>query len=94
MGTIRQNIISMLEDQAMDLYQLAQSLGLSEKETISHLPHVARSVATHGGRFEVQPAKCRDCSYLYKDRRRLQPPGRCPRCRQSRIDGPWYRVIF
>jgi predicted Zn-ribbon and HTH transcriptional regulator len=78
----------------MDIYQLAQSLGQSEKEVMSHLPHVALSVAAHGGRFEVQAAKCRDCGYLYKDRRRLQPPGRCPRCRQSRIDGPWYRVIY
>ena len=94
MGTIRQDIISMLQESVMDLYQLSQSLGLSEKETMSHLPHVAQSVTARGGRFDVQPAECRDCGYQYCDRRRLSPPGRCPRCRRNRIDGPWYKIDF
>ena len=78
----------------MDLYQLAQSLGLPEKEILSHLPHIPRSVTARGGRFEMQPAQCRDCGYPFKDRRRLSPPGRCPRCKKNRIDGPWFRVSF
>ena len=92
MGTIRQNIVNLLQENPMDLFQLALALGLSEKETMLHLPHVARSIAARRGRFRMQPATCRDCGYEFKDRRRISPPGRCPRCRKNRIDGPWYEV--
>jgi predicted Zn-ribbon and HTH transcriptional regulator len=94
MGTIRQEIIRLLQHESMDLYQLAQTLGMAEKEVMTHLPHVAQSVSAKGGHLKLQAALCRDCDFLFKERRRLSPPGRCPRCRKNRIDGPWYKVEF
>ncbi|RJQ68195.1 MAG: transcriptional regulator [Desulfobacteraceae bacterium] len=92
MGTIRQQIIALLERQPMDVVAISQALGIREKETVIHLPHIAKSVAGRGGRLRVRPARCEGCGYEFKDRRRLSPPSRCPRCKTSRIQGPWYEV--
>ncbi len=90
--TIRQRIIAELRQREMDLYQIAQLLGMTEKEALSHLPHVQKSVTAQGGRLLVRPARCDGCGYEFTSRQRLSPPGRCPKCKQSRISGPWYTV--
>ncbi|MBR9982000.1 MAG: transcriptional regulator [Desulfatitalea sp.] len=92
MQTLRQQITTMLEQRPLDLRQLSEALGLREKELLTHLPHVARSVAARKGRWTVVPAECIGCGYTFRDRRRLSPPTRCPRCKASRIHGPWYQV--
>lgn len=76
----------------MDLRDLSQALRISEKEVKDHLPHIAKSVSAHKDRLTVIPARCEGCDYSFADRKRLSPPGKCPRCRQSRIQGPWYQV--
>jgi transcriptional regulator len=90
--TIRQQIVALLSERPMDLVALSQCLGLREKETLAHLPHIAKSMAGRGGRLGVQPAYCEGCGFEFKERRRLSPPSRCPRCKTARIQGPWYRI--
>ena len=92
MGTLRQRIIELLSQEPLDAVQLAQALGVREKELFDHLPHIARSVGARRGGLRMRPASCRNCGFEFKERRRLSPPGRCPRCGQSRIDGPWYYI--
>ena len=92
MGTLRQQIMARLKIQPMDRRQLSQTLGISEKEADRHLPHVAKSAVARGMIWTVRPAICENCSYIFKNRQRLDPPGRCPACRQSRIRGPWYQI--
>lgn len=92
MGTLRQDIIRLLKQDYLDSWQLAQSIGIQEKELTDHLPHVARSTAARGDRFMVRPACCLNCGYEFKDRRRLSQPGKCPKCKQARIQGPWYHI--
>jgi predicted Zn-ribbon and HTH transcriptional regulator len=94
MRTIRQHIIALIEQHPMDVMTISQTLGIREKETLSHLPHIAKSVAGRGDRLRVRPALCEGCGYEFKDRTRLSPPSRCPRCKTSRIQGPWYEVII
>lgn len=92
MSTLRQHLMHLLEGPPMDIWSLSQALGIKEKETLEHLPHIARSAVAHGARLTVQPAVCRGCGFEFKDRRRLSPPGRCPHCKQNRIDGPWFQL--
>ena len=91
-ATIRQQMADLLEQASMDLEQLSLALNIDEKETLAHLPHVARSLTARGLRLRVEPAVCTLCGFTFKERRRLSPPGRCPRCRQSRVRGPWYHI--
>ena len=92
MGTIRQDMIALLQEQVMDRRELSQRLSISEKEVDRHLLHVARSATARGMAWVVEPAVCVHCRYAFKKRLKLTPPGKCPRCRQSRIRGPWYRI--
>jgi predicted Zn-ribbon and HTH transcriptional regulator len=92
-GTLRQQMINALLRGFMDQRQLSQTLGIREKEVALHLPHIARSAKAKKLNWQVRPAYCEDCSYSFKDRRRLTPPGKCPRCRSSRIQGPWFHIL-
>jgi predicted Zn-ribbon and HTH transcriptional regulator len=91
--TIRQGIISLLSEQALDARDLSQELGLKEKEIYEHLAHVARSVAASGGRFVITPSQCLLCGYVFEDRRRLTRPSRCPQCRRSKLQNPSFRIL-
>jgi predicted Zn-ribbon and HTH transcriptional regulator len=90
--TLRRQIIALLHDQEMDARDLAQELGLKEKEVYEHLVHVERTVAAAGGRFVVTPSQCLLCGYVFEDRRRLTRPSRCPRCRRSKLMNPSFRI--
>jgi predicted Zn-ribbon and HTH transcriptional regulator len=54
-----------------------------------HLLHLRKTLKN---RLKVSPARCRQCGYTFKDRQRLDSPGRCPRCRRELVEGPWFCV--
>ena len=91
-STLRQQMIAILKTGPLDVRELALALGIDEKEAAFHLAHAARSIHARGARLSVQWATCRNCGFEFKERRRFTPPGRCPRCKQSRIDGPYYML--
>jgi transcriptional regulator len=91
-GTLRQRMIAVLQERLMDQHELSQALGIREKEVVLHLPHIAKTTAGRKLAWQVRPAYCEACRYVFKDRRRLTAPSKCPRCRASRIRGPWFKV--
>jgi len=90
--TVRQEIVTLLEARERTPRQLADLLGMRERELSDHLPHVARTLRAGGRRLAVRPAECLACGHVFRDRRRLTAPSRCPRCKSLRIDPPAYRV--
>lgn len=76
-----------------DARELSQALGLTEKEVYGHLEHIRRSTAAAGETLVVTPSECLACGYVFADRRRLTRPGRCPRCRASRVSPPAFRIL-
>ncbi len=90
--TIRRQIGALLSVREMDVRDLSQELGIKEKEVAAHLAHVARSAAAGGRRFVVTPSRCELCGFVFTERRRLTRPGRCPRCRRSKVLSPTFRI--
>lgn len=88
-ATIRQILASLLESSDYSARELARELVLTPREVEEHLVHLKRSLKS---RLHVTPARCQACGFTFSHRHRLAAPGRCPRCRQERIQGPWFRV--
>ncbi|MBU0733933.1 MAG: transcriptional regulator [Proteobacteria bacterium] len=92
MKTIRQQIIDILMEREMTAIDLSQDVGIGEKEVYEHLPHIARSVASQGKELVIEPVRCLKCGYVFEGRKRFTRPGRCPRCRETHIQKPAFRV--
>ncbi|MEJ2155420.1 MAG: transcriptional regulator [Desulfobacteraceae bacterium] len=93
MKTLRQQMITILQSSPMDKRDLSQALRISEKEVNDHLPHVAKTATAQGMTWQVTPAYCDGCRFTFKDRKRIAAPSKCPKCKASRIQGPWFQVI-
>jgi len=85
-------MIVLLTEKEMSARELSQAIGIREKEVYEHLPYIARSVAVQKQKLIIQPAQCLGCGYVFKDRKRFTPPGRCPHCKQSHLDEPRYLI--
>ncbi len=83
----------LLMTREMGARDLSQMLGIQEKEVYEHLPNIARSVKNQGKRLIIRPASCLACGFVFEERRRFKPPGRCPKCRGTRIERPAYRIL-
>jgi predicted Zn-ribbon and HTH transcriptional regulator len=91
--TTRQRIVELLTGARLTSYQLAQLLGVPERQVEDHLVHVVKTVGRdRGKRFILEPSACQDCGFLFGERRKLTRPSRCPRCRSEHITAPRYGI--
>ena len=91
--TARQRIIELLTDARLSSRQLAQMVGLPERQVEEHLTHVAKTIARdRTRRFILEPAMCPNCEFVFRERTKLTRPSRCPRCRSEGISAPRYGI--
>jgi predicted Zn-ribbon and HTH transcriptional regulator len=90
--TLRQRMMTLLKAEECGVRDISQALHISEKEVADHLTHIRRSLAAGPRSLEIRPAECLACGFVFKDRRRFSRPGRCPRCRQTRISMPRFSI--
>jgi predicted Zn-ribbon and HTH transcriptional regulator len=90
--TIRQQMIELLAGGEYTDRDLSQFLGISEKDVVYHLEHIARSVQGQKRKLKVIPARCMECGFTFEDRRRFSKPGRCPRCKGEHLQDPRYHI--
>ena len=91
--TPRQRMIELLIGTRMATHRLAQMLCIPERQVEEHLAHVVKTIARDKSRrFVLGPAFCQDCNFVFRDRRRLTSPSRCPQCRSESISAPRYGI--
>jgi hypothetical protein len=91
--TPRQRIIDLITGTRLSSYQLAQMLGIPERQVEAHLTHVVRTLARDPShRFILEPSTCPDCGFVFRDRTKLTRPSRCPRCRSEGVTAPRYGI--
>jgi hypothetical protein len=90
--TTRQRLRSALEQGWHSALELSQLLGIPEREVGEHLAHLARSLSPAGQRLVTEPPACNACGFVFVERRRPTRPSACPRCRQSRVTRPRFRI--
>ena len=89
--TRRQKIVELLRSEEWAFDDLRHDLGLTVIVLEEDLKHIQKSVRTAGDRLLVRSAKCEGCGFEFTNKA-LHPPGRCPSCRNRRIDGPWLKI--
>jgi transcriptional regulator len=91
--TIRQLIMQSITGTLYSSRRLAELVGVPERQVEDHLIHVAKSVARdRTRRFVLEPSRCRNCGFVFRERTRLTCPSRCPRCRSEGISPPRYGI--
>jgi transcriptional regulator len=90
--TLRQRMTDLLQSQEADALELSQALGITEKEVYAHLGQIRRSAAAAAAELVVTPSACLACGFVFAERGRLTRPGRCPRCRHTRVSRPAFRI--
>lgn len=91
--TLRQRMMELLHGTRLSTYQLAQALGIPERQVEEHLTHVVKSLAhDHTRTFILEPSSCTDCGFVFRKRTKLARPSRCPECRSEGITSPRYGI--
>ncbi len=90
--TIRQKIVDLLAQGDRGAREISQAVGIPEKQVYDHLEHIARSLKKTGAKLVINPFKCRSCGYVFRERSRFDPPGRCPACRGTWLEKPTYGI--
>ena len=92
MSTIREQMTLLLSKEEYTARDLSQAVRIPEKDVYHHLFHIARSMVRHKQNLVVIPSECLSCGYVFEDRKRFTRPGRCPKCKSERIEGPRYCI--
>lgn len=82
--TVRRAIVQILAAGPRSVSSLARELGLGRRDAEDDLRHAIRSAQSAGHRVVVEPARCKQCGFLF-DVGKLSKPGKCPACRGTRI---------
>ncbi|MFZ5448649.1 MAG: transcriptional regulator [Thermodesulfobacteriota bacterium] len=90
--TPRQAMKELLAEQPCSSLELSQILSLPEKEVLEHLSHLARAPGP-GLQFQIIPAVCKHCGFIFKKRDRLTRPSRCPVCQHESITRPQFALV-
>ena len=92
MPTIRQRLIDCLYGGPYTARDLSGKVGIAEKEVVSHLSHIDRTLAGKGRKLDIIPACCQVCGFTFDSKKRYSRPSRCPKCRSERTTAPVFQI--
>lgn len=92
--TIRHEIIETLrEGVPLNTIEISQAVHIMERDVYNHLHHIEKTLKAHGKKLIVEPARCGDCSFIFKGRERFKAPSKCPECDSERIEPPLFSIV-
>jgi len=92
--TIRQEIISHLENGPQTVRDISKSVGIMEKDVYHHLTFIEKTVRRQKKRIHVEPYYCLDCGFQFKNRKTFKKPSKCPGCKDGRIAPAVLSIVF
>ncbi len=85
--TIRREIMQLLTQGEWTAGEISRAVHIPQKEVYAHLEHIRKSLR---GDFMMAPAECLACGFTFSKRKSVQPPSRCPLCKNEHIKDPEY----
>ena len=89
MPTKREELVEILRKDRYTARELADEIGVRVRDVIDHLEHLRHSYKKE---FQVEPAECIKCGFVFETRKKLDTPSRCPKCKSERLTEPRYWV--
>lgn len=89
MQTQRQEIVEALEYGHTSARDLAKKMNMRVKDLLDDLEHIR---ASKGRLLVISEAYCTRCDFIFKRRKKLSTPSRCPECRSERTAGPFFKL--
>ncbi len=82
-----ERIIELLKEKYYSVSELSKELQIENKKVIiEYLRKIERIAKRKGWKFEIAPARCKKCGYVFK--KEIKIPSRCPKCKSYWIDEP------
>ena len=85
--TVRRDLVKLLSAHPRSVSSIAREMGLARADAEDHLRHAIRTARAGGHQVIVEPAKCRQCGFVFSQDK-LSKPGKCPECRGTRLYEP------
>jgi len=82
--TFRRDLVKILSAQPRSASSIARELGLDRRDVEDELRHAIRSARAAGHTVVIEPAKCKQCGFVFSEDR-LAKPGKCPECKGTRL---------
>lgn len=88
--TLRQKLTELLSSQEMSVSQLARNLEVKFSEIDLALQHVEKSIRPK--KIMITPARCKECGFVFRERKKFAPPSRCPKCKSKWLTEATFRI--
>ena len=89
--TRRQKLAGLLREGPRTARELSRVLGAPVKAVLNDLEHVRRGLKA-GEEWAVEEPECLRCGFVFRERKRLDRPSRCPECRSEDLREPAYAI--
>jgi predicted Zn-ribbon and HTH transcriptional regulator len=88
--TRRQQIIEILQQSKQTAQQLANYFQCELKDMIEDLQHIEKSIKPN--KLKIEPAYCKSCNFVFKERSKISKPSKCPRCKSEWIEAQMFWI--
>ncbi len=88
--TRRQQIIEILQNNKQTAQQLANYFQTILKEILEDLEHIQKSIKPK--KLKINPAYCKKCNFVFKERSKISKPSKCPRCKSEWIEAQMFSI--
>ena len=88
--TRREEIIKILSKEKKSAQELANYFQTDLSEILEDLKHIRKSIKPK--KLKINPAMCKKCGFVFKERSKVSKPSKCPRCKAEWIMAPLFRI--
>jgi predicted Zn-ribbon and HTH transcriptional regulator len=92
--TGRRRLETLLLNRPMSVEGLRRELGMNARELEAELEHLEKTLKAKGAKIDIEPAECLGCGHVFavRNARRFHAPGRCPKCKEERVEEPRFSI--
>lgn len=91
MSTRRQQIEDMFMEREVSAQQIANLFRVEMSEILEDMEHIILS-RREEYKLKTNPAYCKNCGFIFRERSKIKAPSKCPRCRKEWIQEPLFRL--